>query len=235
MTEQTRERLVGIGRAVADAGLVIAAGGNIAARAGEQRAWVTPTGLSLADLVADDLAEVSLDGRHLRGARAATSELRLHLAALRARPDIAWSLHLHPPIATLLDALGISIRRFTTDHAFYLRTIARVPYLHPGTDPLAEAAAAALVAGADVVLLRHHGCLIVAATPDVVLSRAMNLEAAATATYRARLLGDHATVCPPEFLEHTREEEARGNVYGARKPVTGPVMPDQTPGARANP
>jgi L-fuculose-phosphate aldolase len=221
MTNQTRERLLGIGRAVADAGLVVAAGGNIAARAGEQRAWVTPTGLSLREMVAEDLAEVSLDGRDVRGARAATSELRLHLAALRARPDAAWSLHLHPPMATLLDAVGIAIRTISTDHAFYLRSIASVPYLHPGSERLAEAAAAALLAGADIVLLRHHGCLIVAATPDVLLSRAMNLEAAATATYRARLLGDHATVCPPEFLEHTREEEARGNVYGVHKPMTG--------------
>ena len=220
MTEQIRERLIGIGRAVADAGLVVAVGGNIAVRASDGRVWVTPTGLGLADLVADDLAEVSLDGRHLRGARAATSELRLHLAALRARRDAVWSLHLHPPMATLLDALGLGIRTITTDHAFYLHTIARVPYLHPGTEALAAAAAAELVAGADIVLLRHHGCLIVAATPDLLLSRAMNLEAAATATYRARLLGDHETICPPEFLEHTRAEEARGNQYGARKSLT---------------
>ncbi len=221
MTGSTRERLIGIGRAVAEAGLIVAAGGNIAARTGDEKALVTPTGLSLADLAADELAEVSLDGRQLRGMRAPTSELPLHLAALRARPDVAWSLHLHPPMATLLDALGIPIRTITTDHAFYLRSIASVAYLHPGTAELARAAAAALGAGADVVLLRHHGCLVVAATPEVLLSRAMNLEAAATATYRARLLGDHSTVCPPEFLDHVRGEEAQGNVYGARPPITG--------------
>jgi L-fuculose-phosphate aldolase len=215
MNDAIRSRMLDIGRAVAGAGLVVAAGGNIAARAGEHSAWVTPTGLGLAELHPDDLAEVTLDGRHLRGARAATSELPLHLAAFRMRPDVTWSLHLHPPMATLLDALDIEVRTITTDHAFYLRTIARVPYLHPGTDELAETAATAL-GDADVVLLRHHGCLVVAPTPELLLSRAMNLEAAATATYRARQLGDDDTACPPEFLDHVRAEEARGSSYGAR-------------------
>jgi L-fuculose-phosphate aldolase len=206
---------------VADAGLVVGAGGNIAARAGEDAAWVTPTGLSLADLRADDLPKVGLDGRHLTGAREATSELRLHLASLRARPDAHWSLHLHPPMATLLDALGIPVRAITTDHAFYLRSIARVPYLPPGSDELAEAAAAALAAGADNVHLTQHGGLIVAATAELVLSRALNLEAAATATYRAEKLGDHTTVCPPEFLDRIRDQEAHGWFYGAREAVSG--------------
>lgn len=213
--KDVRERVVAIGRAVHAAGLVVAAGGNIAARAGPASLWVTPTAWSLAELTADDLAEVTLDGRHLHGRNAATSELPLHLAAFGVRPDVRWSMHLHPPTATLLDALDVPIRTITTDHAYYLRSIARVPYLHPGGTEVAEAAAGAL-GDADVVLLRHHGCLVVADTPDLLVSRALNLEAAAVATYRARLLGDRDTACPPEFLQHTREQEARGHRYGAR-------------------
>jgi L-fuculose-phosphate aldolase len=76
---------------------------------------------------------------------------------------------------------------------------------------LADATAKELAAGADVVLLRHHGCLVVADRPDLALSKAMNLEAAAEATYRARLLGDDSTTCPAEFLEHVRGEETRGH------------------------
>lgn len=214
MTEQIRDGVIRLAHTVARAGLVIAAGGNIAAPAGADQLWVTPTGWNLADLGADDLVRVSLDGSHLEGANAATSELLLHLAAVRARPDIAYSLHLHPPVATLLHALGVEIRTITTDHAFYLRSIATVPYLHPGSAQLADAAAAELASGADAVLLRHHGCLVVADTPDLALSRAMNLEAAAEATYRARLLGDRTTACPPQFLEHVRSEEAHGRIYG---------------------
>ena len=216
MTDSIRESVIGLGRAVARARLVVAAGGNIAARTTDDRMWVTPSGWSLADLSAANLVQVSLDGRRLEGAHAPTSELLLHLAALRARRDVVWSVHLHPPMATLLPVLDIPIRTITTDHAFYLREIATVPYLHPGSAQLADAAAAELAAGADVVLLRHHGCLIVADTADLALCRAVNLEAAAEASYRARLLGDHSTECPPQFLEHVRSEEARGHRYGLR-------------------
>lgn len=216
MTGHTGESLLDIARTVGRAGLVVAAGGNIAARISEDELLVTPTGWNLAELVPSDLVRVSFDGRRLDGTNAPTSELPLHLAALQARPDAEWSLHLHPPMATLLHALGIGIRTITTDHAFYLRSIATVPYLDPGSALLADAAAAELAGGADVVLLRHHGCLVVADTPDLAVSRALNLEAAATATYQARLLGDDATVCPPEFIEHVLDEEARGHGYGRR-------------------
>jgi L-fuculose-phosphate aldolase len=219
----SRDRIVALARAVHAAGLVVAAGGNIAARASASSLWVTPTGWSFGDLTAGDLAEVSLDGRQLRGAHAATSELPLHLAAYRARPDIAWSLHLHPPTATLLDALDIPIRTITTDHAYYLRTIARVPYLHPGGAELADAAAAALD-GSDVVLLRHHGCLVVSDSPDLLLSRALNLEAAATATYRAHLLGDSRHRLPAGV------PAARARAGGAGPPLRrAPALIDLAP------
>ena len=216
MTDRTREAVVSLAHAVARAGLVVAAGGNIAARVSDDQLWVTPTGWNFTDLSAGDLVRVSLDGDLLEGVNAPTSELPIHLAAMRARHDVVWSVHLHPPMATLLHALDIRIRTITTDHAFYLRAISTVPYLHPGSAQLADAAAAELDA-ADVVLLRHHGCLIVADTAELALSRALNLEAAATATYRARLLGDDSTACPPEFLEHVRSEESRGRGYGLRR------------------
>ena len=53
-----------------------------------------------------------------------------------------------------------------------------MPFIQPGSDDLARAVAAALP-DADVVLLGHHGCVIVADSFDVGFSRAANLEAAA--------------------------------------------------------
>jgi L-fuculose-phosphate aldolase len=216
MIDQLPAHVIDLAHAVARAGLVVAAGGNIAARISDDRMWVTPSGWNLADLHPSDLVQVTLDGRRLDGVNDPTSELLVHLSALRVRPDVTWSVHLHPPMATLLDGLGIPIRTITTDHAFYLRTISTVPYLHPGSAQLAEAAAAELTSGTDVVLLRHHGCLVVADSADLAFSRAVNLEAAAEATYRALLLGDTTTTCPPQFLAHVRGEEARGHRYGLR-------------------
>jgi L-fuculose-phosphate aldolase len=158
--------------------------------------------------------QVSLDGRRLEGALAPTSEYS-HLAALQARRDVVWSMHLHRRWQRCY-LCSTSIRTITTDHAFYC-AISRRSLPASGIAQLANAAAAGLAAGADVVLLRHHGCVVVGDTPDLVLSRAVNLEAAAEATYRARLLGDHSAECPPQFLEHVLGEEARGRRYGLRQ------------------
>jgi L-fuculose-phosphate aldolase len=222
--DAVRAAVVRLGRQVVATGLVVAAGGNIGAATGRRdRVLVTPRGWSLTELEPDDLCVVDDDGRPVTGDHEPTTEVGLHLAALAARPDAVVSIHLHPPVATLLHALGIPIRRITTDHAFYVRSLGEVPFLAPGSPELAEAVAGALD-GTDTVLLRHHGCVVVADSFDLALSRAANLEAAAVATERAIRLGDHDTVCPPEHLAHVEAMEAGGWRYGrapAGEPATG--------------
>jgi L-fuculose-phosphate aldolase len=214
MSDAMADGLIALGRRVVAAGLVVASGGNLAARLPDpDRILVTPRGWALDELDSAVLAIVGLDGSQVSGAYAPTTELALHLAAFRARSDAAVCLHLHPPIATLLHALGRPIWRITTDHAYYLRRLAVVPFLQPGSDQLAQVVATEL-AGADIILLRHHGCLIVADSFDVGFSRAANLEAAATASYRAHLLGGVVTECPPEFIAEVEAQEAAGAVYG---------------------
>ena len=214
MADATAEELVALGRRVVAAGLVVASGGNLAVRLARQDCLlVTPQGWALDALDPAALVTVGLDGHHICGACAPTTELALHLAAFTARSDAVVCLHLHPPMATLLHAAGLPIRRITTDHAYYLRRLADVPFIQPGSDRLARAVAAAL-AGADVVLLGHHGCVIIANSFDAGFSRAANLEAAAVATYRARVLGLDVAECPPEFLTEITAQEAAGMAYG---------------------
>jgi L-fuculose-phosphate aldolase len=212
--DATADGLVALGRRVVATGLVVASGGNLAARLPDpDRILITPRGWALDELDGTVLATVALDGHQISGTYAPTTELALHLAAFGARSDAAVCLHLHPPMATLLHALGRPIWRITTDHAYYLRRLAVVPFLQPGSDQLAQAVATEL-ASAEIILLRHHGCLIVADSFDVAFSRAANLEAAATASYRAHLLGGMVTDCPPEFLAEVEAQEAAGIVYG---------------------
>lgn len=141
---------------------------------------------------------------------APTSELPLHLATYLARPDVNAVVHLHPQTAVLLDALGVAIRLITTDHAYYLRRVARTPFRRPGTAELAEVAAAAAV-DANCVLLAHHGCSVLADTVELAVKRALYLEEAARLTYRAIALsnGQVAPECPEEFLQHIDDDQHR--------------------------
>ena len=215
-SDEAAAAIVRLGRRLAAAGLVVGSGGNISLRCGADRILVTPSGSALDELAPADLVALDLDGS-VRDADAGwlrpSSEAHMHLAAHRARPDTPVVVHVHPPYANLLVALGRPIRLITLDHAYYVRRIALVPFVQSGSEELGAAAASRL-GEADVVVLAHHGCLVVAPDVGAAYERVANLEAAATATYRALLLGDQATVCPPEYLAciQAREAAAAGDV-----------------------
>ena len=199
-----REQLASVGRAVVRAGLVVGSGGNLSAREpGADEFWVTASGTWLDELDAGSFVMVAAgDGTPLGppGPLRPTSELALHVAAYRERPDVNAVVHLHPQVAVLLDALGERIRLVTTDHAFYLRRVARVPFHPPGSAELADAAARAVADGTNCVILAHHGCSVLGESVEMAHRRAANLEEAARLTYRALLLTRGAATipdCPP--------------------------------------
>jgi len=207
------DAIVRLGRRVAAAGLVVGAGGNVSVRTGPDEILVTPSGRALDEIDRADLVTLGLDGAvrsggagRSRGVRP-SSESPMHLAAHRARPDAVVGLHVHPPFANLLAATANPIRLITLDHAYYVRRLAVVAYLPSGSEDLADAVAAQL-ADVDVVMMTHHGCLVMAPDAEAAFERAANLEAAATATYRALLLGDTDTACPPQYLARVEAGEA---------------------------
>ncbi|WP_422772627.1 class II aldolase/adducin family protein [Plantactinospora sp. WMMC1484] len=132
-----------------------------------------------------------------------TSEVELHLAAYRARPDARAIVHLHPQTVLLLDALGEQIRLVTTDHGFYLRRVTRVPFRLPGTTELAELAAEATRNGTNCLVLSRHGCSVLGESVELAHKRAANLEEAARLTYRALAAGRLTELpeLPAEFVD----------------------------------
>jgi ribulose-5-phosphate 4-epimerase/fuculose-1-phosphate aldolase len=186
------------------AGLVVGSGGNLSARVpGADTVWVTGAGTWLDRLDRPDFAQVNLMTGAVvgDGTTVPTTELALHLATYRLRPDVHAVVHLHPQTVLLLDALGERIRLVSTDHAFYLRRVARTPYRQPGTEALAEIGARAAADGTNCVLLAHHGCSVLGETVEQAHKRALYLEEAAQLTYRALAAGllSRLPECPPEF------------------------------------
>ena len=203
------DELVVVGRKAVAAGLVIGSGGNLSARLpGADQCVVTCSGSWLDELTPDDFTVVGLDGQVRRGHPRPTSELPLHLATYRVRPDVNALVHLHPQTSVLLDALGLPIRLLTIDQAYYVREVVSTPFVQSGTQELADAAAAAVAGGANCVVLGHHGCSALGDTVETAHKRAANLEEAARATLTMLQLGDTTTACPPSYLETIRAREA---------------------------
>ncbi|GAA2843543.1 fructose-bisphosphate aldolase [Actinoplanes cyaneus] len=205
-----RDQLAHVGYDVVQAGLVCGSGGNLSARMPDDDAiWVTASGAWLDRLSRATFAPVRITDGELATVGALpppriepTSELALHLALYRARPDVNAVVHLHPQTALLLDALGEHIRIVTTDHAFYLRRVSTVPFRLPGTTELAAMTAAMAADGTDCLVLSQHGCVVMGDSVELAHKRARNLEEAASLTYKALAAGrlENLRDCPEEFL-----------------------------------
>ncbi|MGH3870969.1 MAG: class II aldolase/adducin family protein [Pseudonocardiaceae bacterium] len=185
-----RHQLTHVGAEVVRAGLVVGSGGNLSARQpGSAQCWITAADTWLDRLQPVEFSLISIPDGGLRGGHPKpSSEWRLHTETYARRPDVNAIIHLHPQTSVLLTALGHDIALITTDHAYYLREVTAIPFDQPGTIELAVAAAQAMAGGANVLVLQHHGCSVLADSVELAHKRAVNLEEAARATYAALLL-----------------------------------------------
>jgi len=196
--EELLDRLAEVGRMAVGGGLALASGGNLSARLpGSAEFVVTGAGTWLDRLTADDFSVMTLEGAVVGGAERPSSEWKLHQRTYRVRPDVNAIVHLHPQHAVLVDAMGHPIRLITLDHAYYVRSVGTVPYFPNGSDELADGAAEESRRH-DCIVLSHHGCSTLGPDIGMAYRRALNLEEAATATYRCLVAGDTTTTFPPE-------------------------------------
>ncbi|MGW5020740.1 MULTISPECIES: class II aldolase/adducin family protein [Streptomyces] len=199
------EQLTDVGSTAVQRGFVLASGGNLSARLpGSQEFVVTAAGTWLDRLAPEDFTVMNLDGEVVGGNPVPSSEWKLHQRTYRVRPDANALVHMHPQHAVLVDALGHEIRLLTLDHAVYVRSYGRTDFHPNGSDELADTAAEQ-AREHNCVVLAHHGCSALGEDVGMAFRRAMNLEEAATATYRALLLGDRTTRFPTtadEAIQH---------------------------------
>src|SRR5512133_1615912 len=159
-----RRELVEIGRRLHARDLVGAAEGNLSVRLGPDRFLVTASGVSKGHLRPDDLVVVDGRGEPVRGTRRPSTELRMHLAAYAARPDVAAVIHAHPITAVALTVAGLPAPSdLVPEAAVTLGPIAVAPFATPGTDEV-PASLGPLLAGHDALLLTRHGAVTLGRT-----------------------------------------------------------------------
>lgn len=197
--ESLIEELSAVGVDIVARGLALASGGNISARIDEDIFVVTGSGTWLDRLTPEDFSVMSLSGEVISGSPSPSSEWKLHQRSYATRSDVNAVVHVHPQHAVLLNALGHDVRLITLDHAYYVRSVGTTPYYPNGSDELADSAAEQ-AAHHDCIIMGHHGCSALGDSVSMAFRRALNLEEAATATYRALLLGDTETAFPAEAL-----------------------------------
>jgi L-fuculose-phosphate aldolase len=170
-------------------GLVPARDGNLSARIGERSVLVTGTGVRKRELTPAHLVEVDLDGRVLRGRGRPSTELGLHLACYRHRPDVKAVMHAHPPTAVGFACAGRGLTDcLMPEVAVHLGSVPLTPYATPGTPEL-EAAIAGVLHDHDAFLLANHGAVTMGSSVDEALDRMETLEHFARIALTAEILG----------------------------------------------
>jgi L-fuculose-phosphate aldolase len=125
--------------------------------------------------------------------RSPSSEWPMHAAIFKRRPEVKAVVHAHAPHATILCNSELPFLPISTEAAFF-GNIARIPFIMPGTDELAEAVAQAI--GTDwAVMLQNHGILVAGRT----LRRAADMVEIIERTAEV-ILGGYAVGKPPPSL-----------------------------------
>ncbi len=147
-------------------GLVTGSSGNISARMEDGDILVTPSGRSLERLNEHDIVRVDRTGTPRNTAARPSSELPLHLAAYRVRPDAVVLVHTHPTACVIWSKFGRLFARDTVGAMETLGAVGWVPYAAAGSAELAESGAEIFARGVDTILMERHGLSVLAATME---------------------------------------------------------------------
>ncbi len=157
---KVRAELVATSRRLYALGWVANHDGNASLRLTGKRFLITPTAYSKHDVDDASLIVVDAAGKVLEGRKKPFSELELHLAAYRVRPEVEVVLHAHPPYATAMGLAGAALSPVAMPEIVVSLgdRIPTVPRAMPKTPEAVKGVEAAAAQG-DVMLLAGNGVL----------------------------------------------------------------------------
>lgn len=185
--DRIKADIVEVGRRLYARGLIGGNEGNVSVREGDVL-YITPAAVCKGFLTPDQIVATDLEGRPRGGGRAST-EILMHTAVYRRRPDVRAVVHAHPPTATGFAVAGVPLdRAITAEAVVTLGPVPIIPYGMPSTTALADNVGQA-ICDAQAVLLAHHGALAVGDSLWRAWERMETLEQVARVALAARSLG----------------------------------------------
>ena len=155
--------IINVSNEIYDRGLVSGKSGNISKRikgsTGDIVA-ITPTLKSLSDLSQKDIVLVDMEGNVLTEG-VPSSEVNMHLAIYKKRPDVDAIVHTHSTYATGFAFSSKKIKRLEGFGEIKKPYLASIEYKKPGSHELAEKVGES-INDEDVLILKNHGVICVA-------------------------------------------------------------------------
>src|SRR5437588_10589398 len=151
-----KEEICDIGRRIYAKGFAAGNDGNISYRLGENEVLCTPTMICKGFMKPADLCIVDMEANQLAGVRKRTSEIRLHLAIMKERPEVKSVVHCHPPHATAFAVAREPIPQCVLPEVeVFLGEVPMALYETPGTQKFAETIVPHLKSSNTIILANH--------------------------------------------------------------------------------
>lgn len=208
--EQMSDAMVEAGRRLYERRILASLEGNLSVRLSDRRILTTPTGVNKGRLEPSELVVTDMGGEVQRGGTP-SSELPMHLAIYRTRPDLNAVVHAHPPIATGYAVAGRPLpSAVLAEIVTLLGCVPVAPYGTPSTEELAEAVVEP-IRGFDVLLLANHGAVATGGSLTEAEERMYQLEHFAEIALVSHLLGGPQTFSSEEVerLSDLRQEAGK--------------------------
>lgn len=186
--EYIKTEMIEIGRALYDRGYIAATDGNISVRLDNGDLFMTPSGIPKGKMRPDQIVRTDSQGRVI-GEGKPSSEILMHLAVYRERPDARAVVHAHPPYATAFSIAGVSLAQCVIPEiVVQMGTIPTAPYATPSTPEMPDSIRQFL-ACTDALILERHGTLTLGETLLSAYHKLEKVEHTAHITLIANQLG----------------------------------------------
>ncbi len=164
------------GRILLDKELVARTWGNISAKMDNRHFAISPSGLGYENMTAEDVPIYCSEDETFEGPRKPSSEKRIHAAAYRNYPEVGFVIHSHQDYATAVSLEKPEKLPMTAEESAFLGKIALAGYGLPGTKKLCAQVETALKSGSKVILMAHHGALVLGSNQEEAINKAEVLE-----------------------------------------------------------
>ncbi|MBE6017911.1 MAG: class II aldolase/adducin family protein [Lachnospiraceae bacterium] len=177
-------------------GLITGTSGNIAMRSSEDRSIIaiTPSGIDYDGMKPEDIAIVRMneDGTNdwIEGNYKPSSEVPMHTAVMRARPDVNATVHTHSKYATICAMGNEPLLPITPPHCEFT-PIQVVRFIQPGSNEVAGEVEKAIGAKGRVCLIKNHGLFACGKNMKAAMHAAQYTEEMGELTVISKQLGNY--------------------------------------------
>lgn len=158
---------------------------------------VTPSGIKRTDLNEDAMIVVDIEGKVIenKSPYSPSSELLMHLAAYKTRPDISAVCHTHALYATVFAVQSREVKPVVFEASGYGAKLPIAKYGTPGSLDLANSIIEPLKHG-DACLLEKHGAVTVGKTIEDAFLKMQYVEDVSQIYFYCLLLGSEPEPIP---------------------------------------